>query len=70
MTWSQLLTRLDSHVIVDVDGLDTDVDYTCKFTQEDNDEITKSADGTFLGDKGLKMDCGVLCSLDRNCHRN
>jgi hypothetical protein len=58
MTWSALITRPDSHVIVDVDGLDVDVDYTCKFTQEDNDEIVKTADGEFVGDKGRKMDCG------------
>jgi hypothetical protein len=59
MTWSKLLTRTDTHVIIDVDGLDVDTKYSCKFIQADNDEIVKVADGAFLGEKGLKMDCGV-----------
>jgi hypothetical protein len=59
MTWSALITTDDTHIIVDVDGLDTEKKYTCKFTQADNEDITKSADGAFLGDKGRKMDCGA-----------
>jgi hypothetical protein len=58
MTWSALTTAANTHIIVDVDGMDVDEDYTCKFTQEDNEEITKSETGKFLGDKGRKMDCG------------
>ena len=59
MTWSRLATRAgDSHVILDVDGLDIDTDYTCKFTQADNDQISKSSDSEFVGDKGLRLDCG------------
>lgn len=61
MTWSSVSTRQsDGHVIVDVDGLNTDTKYTCKYTQPDNEDITKSADGKFIGDKGLKMDCGTV----------
>eukprot|EP00729_Bicosta_minor_P015817 gene15817-24511_t len=60
MTWSSVSTRQsDGHVIVDVDGLNTDTKYTCKYTQPDNEDITKSTDGKFIGDKGLKMDCGL-----------
>ena len=59
MTWSGILTRpLDGHVIVDVDGLNTDTKYTCRYTQPDNEEIVKASDAAFLGEKGLKMDCG------------
>jgi len=57
MTWSALTTDDDTNVIVDVAGLDTDLAYTCKFIQKDNDQITKSADGEFL-DGGVKMNCG------------
>ena len=60
MTWTALRTVLNTHVIVDVDGLDVDVKHTCKFTQPDNAEITKTTDGTFVaGAKGRKLDCGV-----------
>jgi hypothetical protein len=59
MTWSALRTVSNTHVIVDVDGLDVDVKHTCKFTQPDNDEITKTTDAKFLDDKGRKLDCGV-----------
>jgi hypothetical protein len=59
MTWTSLNSAGNGHLIADVDGLDTDKKYTCKFTQADNEDITKSADGAFLGDKGRKMDCGV-----------
>ena len=59
MTWSSLLTRpSDGHIIVNVDGLDTGKKYTCKFIQPDNEDIAKASDGAFMGDKGLKMDCG------------
>ena len=34
MTWSALKTADNTMVIVDVEGLDQDEDYTCKFTQE------------------------------------
>jgi hypothetical protein len=59
MTWSALASAPNGHMIVDVDGLNTDKKYTCKFTQADNEDITKTADGVFLGDKGRKMDCGA-----------
>jgi hypothetical protein len=59
MTWSALNSANNRHLIADVDGLDADKKYTCKFTQADNEDITKSADGAFLGEKGRKMDCGA-----------
>jgi hypothetical protein len=59
MTWSAINSISNGHLIVDVDGLDTDKKYTCKFTQADNEDIVKAADGKFLGDKGRKMDCGA-----------
>jgi hypothetical protein len=59
MTWSALNSAKNGHLIADVDGLDIDKKYTCKFTQPDNEDITKSADGDFLGDKGRKMECGA-----------
>jgi hypothetical protein len=59
MTWSAINSVGNGHMIVDVDGLDLDKKYTCKFTQADNEDIVKAADGAFLGDKGRKMDCGA-----------
>lgn len=60
MTWSALFTAENTNVIVDVDGLDLDESYTCKFTQADNDQITKSADGAFIANaKGERMNCGA-----------
>jgi hypothetical protein len=59
MTWSAINSVGNGHLIADVDGLDVDKAYTCKFTQPDNEDITKSADGAFLGEKGRKMDCGA-----------
>ena len=60
MTWSELRTLDNTRVQIDVDGLDTDVKYTCKFTQPDNEDITKSADAVFYRhSKGKQMDCGV-----------
>ena len=59
MTWTALETVPNGHVIVDVDGLNLDGTYTCKFTQADNEDISKSADGAFVGSKGRKMDCGA-----------
>ena len=32
---------------------------TGKYTQEDNDEITKSTDAAFINDQGSKMNCGA-----------
>jgi hypothetical protein len=55
MTWTLITQRDDTHVIVDVDGLDVDTAYTCKFTQK---SIVKSSEGKFLDDRGRKLDCG------------
>ena len=60
MTWFKLRSVANGHVIVDVDGLDVDVKHTCKYTQPDNEEITKTTDASFIaGGKGKKLDCGV-----------
>lgn len=60
MTWSVLRTLDNTRVQIDVDGLDLELDYTCKFTQADNEDITKSADAVFYRhSKGKQMDCGV-----------
>ena len=48
MTWSKIEFK-DTNVFAEVDGLDQNAKYTCRYTQADNDEITKSADGEFLG---------------------
>jgi hypothetical protein len=76
MTWTSLATNtVNYHVIVEVDGLSLTDKYVCKFTQPDNTNIVKSADGKFLGDKGRQMDCTVIVFCDhifarsRGCFR-
>ena len=61
MTWSSVFSRqTDNHLVAAVDGLDIDTKYTCKFTQADNEDVTKSTDGAFVENtKGRKMDCGA-----------
>jgi hypothetical protein len=53
MTWSKVEFK-DTNVFVDVDGLDQDAKYTCRYTQADNDEIVKNGDAKFVdGSKGF-----------------
>jgi hypothetical protein len=58
MTWSKIDFK-NANVFVDVDGLDQDAKYTCRFTQADNDEIVKNTDAKFVdGAKGFRLLCG------------
>ena len=58
MTWSKVELK-NTNVFVNVDGLDLDTKYTCRYTQADNDEIVKNSDAKFVdGSKGFRLNCG------------
>lgn len=58
MTWSKIEFK-DTNVFAEVDGLDQNAKYTCRYTQADNDEIVKNTDAKFVpGSTGNRLLCG------------